>query len=165
MDMGIMYGAADDSVSFLVADGNADLIRIAGNASAISIIHEVRIGQTSDAGDAKAEMLPMQVMRYTAAGSGAASSPTAEGLMPGAPTAKATVGVKFVEDAVAGSVGNPFFADAWNIQAGFIWVPTPKARPIVAAVASEGIVFRCDATVQSDLTLQLSIIWEEVIIT
>ena len=160
---GNVYSAGDDSVSFLVADTSADIIRIAGNAGAIYYIHEVRIGQTSDAGDANAEQLPIAAFRYTTAGSGSASTPAIVSKMPGAPTAKAVI--TLVEDSIASGLSGQLVTDAWNVQGGFVYTPAPEDQDIVAAVATEGIVFHCTKTVQSNLTLCVSITWEEVLIT
>jgi hypothetical protein len=98
---------------------------------------ECHIGQSSDAGDAEAEMAPISfVTGYTTSGSGGTTITPAP--QPGDAAFSGTVEAN---NTTLASGGTPRLehADTFHWQAGFCWVPTPESR-ILLPVSSRLVV-------------------------
>lgn len=99
-----------------------DLFEIVAPANSRIAICEIDIGQYSDAGDAQAEMLSMQIIRgYTTSGSGG-SALTPSNLSPWSRTSGATVeanNTTLVQD----GTGAILHATSFNVQAGWYYRP------------------------------------------
>lgn len=97
-----------------------DVFEILASATSRLRIREIRLGQYSDAGDASAEMLSVQIIRgYTTPGeAGAAVTPI--NLQPWSRAASASVARNNTTLAQNGSP-QILLADSFNVQAGFYW--------------------------------------------
>lgn len=93
-------------------------------------IVSLSIGQYSDAGDAASELLGIQIIRgHTTTGSGG-SAPTPVPLNPNAAAAGFTAEVNNTTIASAGTT-TVLHSDAFNVQAGYNYIPPLDARPVV----------------------------------
>jgi hypothetical protein len=86
--------------------------------------------QSSDAGDAQDEMLPICLQwGATTAGSGG-NSFTALKQSPKAAAFGGTCRINDTTPASAGTIVEPF-PDSWNVRSGFLYLPVPEERIIV----------------------------------
>ena len=100
-----------------------DVFEIVAHTTTRIRIRKIFIGQYSDAGDAAAEMLSVQVIRgYTVTGSGG-SAVTPANLQPWSRASVATVAAN--NTTVANS-GTPaiLISETFNVQAGWLWSPS-----------------------------------------
>ena len=157
---GIMYSAASGTAFAAATAAEMELIQLGGDAAAIGVIHELRIGQTTEAGDAAAEMLEVKIFRATTLGAGTTME-ALEGLIPGSPVAKL---LPKYNSTTLSTVLSLIHADAFNVQAGWLYLPTPETRVVVPAVATEGVVVQISAPLDS-ITFSVTVVWEEIGIT
>lgn len=149
---------AGTATEFAVTTGQ-DLIQIAGNASCIAAIHEIRIGQSTDAGDADAGMVRYRISRCTTLGTGGVAE-SEQVLIPSAYTVLNSI---LTDNSSAATGLTLLHTDTFNIQSGLLYLPAPEARIVVPAVATEGVVLAFTSTVAA--TFSCSIVWEEIGIT
>lgn len=154
--MGIMFTSSFEISSAALID----IVTLTGSAASIGIIHRVSIGQFSEAGDAEAEMQAVSIGRYTTVGSGGVANSTSS-LVPSerAPDLGSRRG-----DTTVATLSAVLVNDAWNLQAGWLYLPTPDERVIVPAVAAEGIYVRTGPFADT-VSMGCTIIWEEIRVT
>lgn len=119
-----------------------DVFEIVAPANARISIHEVRLGQYSDAADAQAEMLSVLMIRgYTTTGSGGAAvtptTPTGGLTSGGATVARNNTGV------AANGTPATVVADSFNVMAG--WLYRPPAAERILLQPNERLVVRITA--------------------
>ena len=151
--MGRLYAAVFEEVAVTAIQ---DLFELVAPADAAVIIHSVTITQSSDAGDAQAEMLPILIHRGTASGSGGSSvtpSPLAVGDAAFGGTVEANNTTQSAE-------GTFVHAEAFNIQIGFYYLPTPESRPVVSP--SGLFIVELQSAPSDSLTVNGTIVFEEV---
>lgn len=151
--MGRTYAAVFEEVAVTVAQ---DLFEVVAPADASVIIHSVTITQSSDAGDAQAEMLPILIHRGTATGSGGTvvtPSPLALGDAAFGGTVEANNTTQSVE-------GTFLHAEAFNVQIGFYFLPPPEDRPVVSPSAL--FIVELQAAPADSLTMNGTVVFEEV---
>lgn len=143
-----------------------DLFEITAPADSRVLIHEIDIGQYSDAGDAAAEILGLQIIRgYTVSGSGG-SSVTPGNLNSYGRAAGAVVEANNTTVANTGTV-ETLLATVWHLQAGFIWRPDrPSLRDqmnakLIQLAPSERLVVRITAPADA-ITTNGTIVFEEI---
>ena len=156
--MGRMYSVTFDGVAVSAAQ---DLFELTGAAGMAVILHEIRLAQSSDAGDAAAEMARIKLLRFTGAytGGSGGSAATPQKFNPGDAAATAAAEVNNTTQATGGT-SVILLADAWNVQAGYQWLPTPECRPILAA--SSALVLSLVAAPADALTMSGTLIFEEI---
>ncbi len=129
--MGRKYTITVDAVSVSAAQ---DVFEITGASNKLLIIHEIKISQSSDAGDAQSEQLKVIMKRFTGAytsGSGG-SSPTPRPTDPGSPSASFTAEINNASQATGGTSVN-LLADSFNvIGPGYHYLPIPESRIVIA---------------------------------
>lgn len=124
---------------------------VAPAASYVEIL-DLRLGQTSEFGDAHADILSVQIVRgYTGAGSGGTANTPAP-LMSGAAACASTVKTN---NTTVSSGGTPdvMLADAFNIMAGYWYYPPilsypnqlPSVSERIKVAPSERLVVRLSA--------------------
>lgn len=110
------------------------------------ILHAVFISQTTEAGDAQEEMLPINIQRGgTAMTSGSGGTTAAAGVTLG--PSGATAGFTFEAmntTAASFTAGVVLLRDAFNVRSGWQFIPTPEMRPQVSQ-ANGGLVVRLGA--------------------
>ncbi len=125
------YSAVFSDVAVSVAQ---DLFEILAPTDSIVKIHSVRVGQSSDEGDAQAEMLPIEfvVGRGATTGSGG-SSPTPQLLEAGFAAAGSTAEVNNTTRMVVGGGSlHTVLEDTFNVQVGFLYQPLPEEMIIIS---------------------------------
>lgn len=126
--MGRVYAAVFEEVAVTVAQ---DLWEVVAPADASVKIHSVTISQSTDAGDAEAEMLPILIHRGTATGTGGTTvvpSPLELG-------DAAFGGVVEANNTTQSVEGTFLHAEAFNVQIGFFYLPPPEDRPTISPSA------------------------------
>ncbi len=117
--MGRVYTA---SVSAIAVAAIQDFFELLAPATGMVKILSVRLGQYTDAGDSEAELLPVNIVRYATSGSGG-STPTARPHQVGH---AATGVVVEANNTTQGGTPTVILSDAFNVQAGWLYVPTPE---------------------------------------
>jgi len=117
--MGNVYTVAFSAIAHAAA---ADLWEILAPADSRVRIREIRFGQYSDAGSTEAELLAVTFNTgATVSGSGGATAtPTNVKRHSGAPTFGGTVERNNTTQATGGTT---VWADAWNVQSPFLYIP------------------------------------------
>jgi hypothetical protein len=122
-------------------------------------IVSLSLGQYTDAGDAQAELLGIQIIRgFTASGSGgSAATPT-----PMSPNATAAGFTAEVNNTTLANTGTTttLLSDAWNVQAGYQYIPPLDARPMVGQ-GNTTLVVRITAPADS-ITLNGTLVVREL---
>lgn len=151
-----VYTAVFSAVAVTAAQ---DLFEVVAPADSRVVIREVRFGQYSDAGDAAAELLGVTMNRgHTVSGSGGASvTPRNVSGHTGALTAGSTVERNNTTQANTNGVN--VFADAWNVQAPFLFIP-PEFDQRFVLEAGQRFVVSITAPADS-LTMNGTIVFEE----
>jgi hypothetical protein len=153
--MGMMYAATFGAVAVTAAQ---DAFEIVAPSTKCVVIHEIALEQSSDAGDAQAELLRVQAIRgFTTSGSGG-SSVTPAPLENGSAAAGSTVEANNTTVATTGTTAT-LFDRAFNVQIGFFWQPTPECRVVLSP--SQRLVVRIPAPADS-LTMHGTMIFEEI---
>lgn len=153
MPQGRIYTASFTAIAVTAVQ---DLFELTAPSSGIAIVHSVRIGQYSDAGDAEAELKPINLVRYAASGSGgSAVTPTPHQV------GHAASGVSCERNnTTQGTTPTVVFSDVFNIRAGWLYVPTPEERFVIPPSG----IFAVELPVapSDSLTMAGSITFEEI---
>ena len=125
--MGRTYAVTFNAVALTAA---ADLFEITPADDKPCEVVSIYIGQTTEAGDAADEMLGVQIIRgFTTSGSGgSAATPTP--LRPADTAAGFTAEVNNTTLANTGTT-TTLHSDAFNVRAGWVYIPPLDARPVV----------------------------------
>ena len=151
--MGRMYTA---SVVGVAATAAQDFFAFTAAADMCVIVHSVRISQTTEFGDAAAEMLDVSLTRYATIGS-IGSTPVARPHNVGDVASSLTA--IHANDTTQGATPTVLLADSFNVQAGWLYVPTPEERMVV----SPSGVFAVEVSAPADsVTFSGSITFEEI---
>jgi hypothetical protein len=155
--MGRKYSLSFSAVSVSAAQDLFELVAATGKPIAI---HEIRIGQTSDAGDAQDEMLQVSLIRgHATSGSGGTGSLTPASL--NANDSACGITDAEINNTTVASTGTPVtvLTDAFNVRSGWLYMPTPECRPIIAA----GTRFNVRITAPADaVTMSGTVTFEEL---
>lgn len=155
--MGRLYSA---SVAAVAVSAAQDFFELTPATDKPCLIHEVRLGQYTDFGDAQAELVSVQIIRgYTTSGSGG-STVTSRALDQVDSAAGATVEANNTTVASAGTA-HILVADSFNVAAGWLFLPTPEMRPRASAATGGRIVVRITAPADS-LTMNGTLVYEEL---
>jgi len=150
---GAMYTASFEKVAVTAAQ---DLFQILVPADAVVILHACYVSQDTEEADAQAEMLHILIHRGSTNGSGG-STPTPTPMNLGGVAAGTVVEVN---NTTQGTEGTFIHSEAWNVQAGFVYLPTPEMRPIISPSDLFHIELQ-DAPADS-ITMSGSIYFEEL---
>ncbi len=151
--MGRIYSAVFEEVAVSVAQ---DLFEVVAPADAVVVIHSVTITQSSDAGDAQAEMKNILIHRGTATGSGG-TTVTASPLQVGDTAFGGSVEANNTSQSVEGTFLN---SESFNVQIGFYYLPPPEDRPVISPSAL--FIVELQAAPDDSLTMSGTIIFEEI---
>lgn len=144
-----------------------DVFEITAPADSVVLIHDIKMGQYTDFGDAAAEILSVQVIRgFTVSGSGGASA-TPTNLEPWSRTAGSAVETNNTTVANTGT-GAVIVSDTFNVAAGWslrdsLSLPTGgelQYRNGIWLNASERLVVRITAPADS-ITMNATMVFEE----
>ncbi len=119
------------SAQTLSSEGPHDLWCVTASTLSRVVIREIRLGQYSDAGDAEAELLSLQILTgSTATSSGSAITPQNVQGHAGAPQAVSSV-VGPSTTLASTTSATERWADAWNVAAGLLYAPLPPERIVI----------------------------------
>lgn len=155
--MGRMYSASYAGVAVTAA---VDIFEILPAANKPISVHALFIGQSSDAGDAEAELLRYQVIRgHTTSGSGGGTA-TPRGLLPNTTASGAIVETNNTT-AASGGTALTLHSDTFHVASGEKLILTPEMR--WACANAELLVVRLGAAPADSLTINATIVFEELI--
>ena len=156
--MGRIYTAQFSGVA---VTAQQDLFEIVAPATAIIVIHDIQLGQTTELGDAAEEsLLLLMKSGSTTTGSGG-SAPAKVSQLFGSAASGATVAANNTTKATVGTiVTHGGFPPTWNIRVPYEKVWTPECRPILAP--SRRWTFELASTPADSITMSGSVTWEEI---
>jgi len=155
--MGRLYSVTIDNVAATTA---VDFFELTPADDKPIVIHEIRIGQSTEFGDAMDEMLRVSIIRgYTASGTGG-STPTP------APLNFDDAAAGCISDTMNTTLANTgtaviLLADTFNVRSGWLYVPTPECRIRVGQGNTTAVV-RLVAAPTDSVTFSATIIFEEL---
>lgn len=155
---GEMYRAAFSAVAVTAAQ---DFFEVTAPADAAIVIHSVKLSQSTDAGDAEAEMLEVELHRREGAftsGSGG-SSITPEPRNTGGAAAGATVEANNTTEATGGTLA-VLEAEAFNVQIGYLFQPTPEERIVVSP--TDAFIVNLPTAPADSITVSGVVVFEEI---
>ena len=158
--MGRVYSAQFSAVATTVV---LDFFELIAPADAVVKIHEIRITQSTEAGDAQSEQLIFQIKRasgaYTSGSAGTTPTPTP--LNFGDPAFGGTVEANNTTQAAAGSGALATLLSASdNVHNGFHYLPTPETQIIISP--SQALVVSLGAAPADSITFDGYIVFEEI---
>lgn len=151
--MGRMYSATFEEVAVSAAQ---DLFEINAPADAVVVVHALYLSQSSDAGDAESEQLPVLIHRGSTSGSGG-STLTARPMEAGDAAFGGTVEANNTSQSTE---GNQIHAECFNVMAGLAIVWTPETRPVISP--SGRLIIELQAAPADSLDMSGTIYFEEV---
>lgn len=125
---GRSYSVIFENVTVATASGDQDLFALTpADDKPISLLG-IYLAQISDVGDAAEEMLRIEIVRGHATVGSGGSAPTP---IPMDPNDAAAACTARVNDTTLTSAGTAvvLHADAFNIRAGWVYIPTPDFAP------------------------------------
>lgn len=152
------------SVPFSAATVTAaqDVFEVLAASGKPFVLHEIVLGQTSDAGDAQAELEQVLIKRATGSytsGSGGSTVTPVKHLTNDA-AAGPTAEINNTTQASAGTGAlTTIRTETWNVQSGYQYLPTPESRLVF--LPSEACVVSITAPADS-LTMSGTLVFEEL---
>jgi len=153
--MSRMYSASFTDVAVSAIQ---DLWELNAPADSVVVIHSIVIGQNSDYGDAAAEGLTLQLSRSTGTSGSGGTTPTAAAHQVGDAAFGGTVEANNTTQATTTTV---IRADAFNIQGGWVYQPTPEER-IVISPSGRVVLELPSAPTPDAITMSSTITFEEI---
>ena len=151
--MGMKYSAELNGAVITTA---RDLFEITAPSDAVVKILCCRIGQTTEEGDAQAEMLSITIARYTGTDGTGGATPTPAPHELGYSAASSTVRTNVTEGATKTIVLN----DAFNLQAGWLYQPLPEEMILLSP--SGKLAIYLPATPDDSTTFEGTLTFEEI---
>lgn len=152
---GHIYTASFSAVTVTLLQ---DLFQLLASATVPIRILSVRIGQSSDAGDAQAEMLAIRLSRSDMTVNGSGGTTATPALHSPGSSAAATVAE--VNNTTLSTVQTIIVSDAFNVQAGWLYLPTPDE--IITILPTEGFIVNLPVGPADPLTTSGSVTFEEI---
>jgi len=151
--MGMVYTASFTDVAVTVAQ---DLFELTAPSDAAVIIHSCYIFQNSDFGDSAAEGLTISVTRYSTGGSGG-GTPTERPHDVGYGASGSAVETN---NTTQGGTPVVVHSDAFNVQAGWQYRPTPEER--ISVSPGGFLAIELPSAPADSLTMSGSLTYEEI---
>ena len=157
--MGRFYSVPFSAVAVSAAQ---DLFEVLASSGKPFILHEVVVAQSSDYGDAEAEGLSILIKKatgsYTSGSGGSTVTPAKHATNDAA--AGPTAEINNTTQASAGSGAlTTIRAEAFNVQAGYQYLPTPEQR--ITFLAAEAVVVSVTAPADA-ITVSGTLVFEEL---
>jgi hypothetical protein len=126
--MGRVYTVTKVATTIATATPPMDLLELGATAGQVIVIHSAFVGQNTDAGDANAQMVRIQINRYATSGSGGGTALVARPHNTGDAAFGGTV-----DDfnTTQGGTATLMLEESFNVQAGWYYTPTPEERIVV----------------------------------
>ena len=147
------------SVSFgnVAVSAVVDLFELNAPSDAIVVVHSITLGQSSDAGDAAAELLQLELTRSTGASGSGGLSLTPRPHNGGDAAFGGTVERLNTTQATTRTIMQH---ETWNIMVGWFYRPTPEERIVISP---SGRLCLKQATAPLDpITMSATMIIEEI---
>jgi hypothetical protein len=148
-----MYACVFDQVAVTAIQ---DLFELISASTAVTVIHELSISQSSDAGDTESEQLNVLMHRGTATGTGGTTvtpSPMSVGDSAYGGTVEANNTTQSVE-------GTLIRSESFNVMNGLSVIWTPEQRPIISP--SGLFIVELQIAPADELTMSGTLIIEEL---
>lgn len=156
--MGRMYAV---SFEYVVVTAAVDFFELTPADDKPVAVHAIYLSQSSDVGDVAEEMLRVQILRgHTTSGSGG-SAATPAPLNSSADAAAGCAAETCNTTIASAGTAVALHAEAFNIRAGWQFIPTPEMRP-GASQANTTIVVRLMAAPADALSMSGTLIFEEL---
>lgn len=128
----------------------------------VEAVYVSNVGGAADAGDTQEELLRIEMLRLpaTVTASTGGTAPTPSPMITNDAAAGFTARVNDTGLATTSGTALTLHADGWNVRAGFVWMPPPEHRPIVAN--AQAIVVRLNSTPADALTVSGTCIVREL---
>lgn len=137
-----------------------DFFEVASPADAVTILHYIELGQTTELGDAAEEQLRVLIKRgQTTSGTGGTQAITPQPLETGSSAYGGVVDINNTTKASAGTIVT-IDARAWNVRSPFVWMPTPEMRPILGP--SIRLTVELGTTPADSITMDGVMVFEEL---
>ena len=149
----MMYTTSFTNVAVTAAQ---DFFELTAPADAIIIIHSCYISQNTDYGDSAAEGLTINVTRYSTSGSGG-TTPTPRPLEVGMSASGAT---SEANNTTEGGTPIVVHSECFNIQAGWVYRPTPEER--IVCSAGDIIAINLPSAPTDSLTMSGTLYFDEI---
>lgn len=149
----MMYSTSFTDVAVTAAQ---DLFELTAPADAIIVLHSCYISQNTDYGDAASEGLTINVTRYSTSGSGG-STPTPRPMEVGMPASGAT---SEANNTSQGGTPVVVHSEAFNVQAGWQYRPTPEER--IVCSAGDIIAIELPSAPADSLTMSGTLYFDEI---
>lgn len=156
--MGRMYAITFDQVAVTAVQ---DLFEILVPPDACMVLHRLTVTESSDAADAEAEQLYVSIRRVTGAptsGSGGSTN-TPRPLSEGDAAAGITAEINNTTQ-LSGGTNVVLHSEAFSVQAGFDYRPTPEERPVFSP--STRCLVELETAPADSLTMSGTMIVEEI---
>lgn len=158
--MGRVYSGRFSGVA---TDAVLDFFELLAPADMVVKIHEIRITQHTEAGDAESEQLLFEIKRasgsYTSGSGG--TTPTPAPLNFGDAASTVTLEANNTSQAAAGTGAlTTLLSAADNIHNGFHYLPTPETQIILSP--SQALIVSLGAAPQDSITFDGYIVFEEI---
>lgn len=135
-----------------------DLFFIEAAAVKPVVILRCSLTQSTEAGDAAAEMLRIQMIRRSTTGSGGTAATEVEHDTSGpAPTAAVTINRTTV-----GTAGDIIGEECFNVQAGFFYQPVPEERVMITPGGTIDLGFYLVGAPADSITFSGWLTWAEI---
>lgn len=156
--MGRFYTAQFNGVA---VTAQQDFFELAAPSTAVVVIHQVVLSQTTEVGDAQEEQLSILLKRGVGSTTGSGgSTPTPVKLETGYPSAGSTTKANNTTKMTAGTI-TTIHSDAWNERnPQWLYLPTPELRPVLSP--SERFTVELATTPADSVTVNGTIYFEEI---
>lgn len=148
--MGRKYSATFEEVAVTAAQ---DLFELVAPSDAVVIVHSFEISQSSDT---DSEQLNLLVHRGSTSGSG--GSPVTPAPLEAGDAAFA--GTCEANNTTQSTEGTKIHSASFNVLNGYIWMPTPEIRPVIAP--SGRLIVELQTAPADSLAMSGTIYFEEV---
>jgi hypothetical protein len=153
---GTMHSVSEDAQT--TGTTAFDIAVLTVGADRVVVLHELRMGQTSDLGDANEEVL--RIGFFTGATAGTAGTGLTETPLNAELAVSDSTWTGFSDTESSGGTRKALIP--WNIRlAGSVWIATPEARVIVSQ-ANDPFAIRTLAGPADAITYSMEIIYEEI---
>jgi hypothetical protein len=148
-----MYTATFEEVAVTAVQ---DLFEIVSAADSVTVIHSIKISQSSDAGDSESEQLNMLIHRGSTSGSGG-STPTPAPMNLGDAAFGGTVEANNTSQSTEGTILGSY---CFNVMAGLDIVFTPEERIVISP--SGRVIIELQTAPNDSLTMSGTVVLEEI---
>ena len=156
--MGRVYSATTQAVAISAA---ADLWEILTPGDLCIVLHEIKVTQSSEAGDAQSEQLRTSIRRVTGSptSGSSGSTPTPTPLNFTDTASSCTVEANNTSQ-LSGGTNAVLYEECWNVMNGWHYLPTPECRIVFSP--AQRLLVELEAAPADAVTISSTIVYEEI---